>query len=157
MHPSHNLRVSGSERFDFVCRACHATDGRLANGTPDNRLDLPCPYAPAERAPTTFATLRAANEERQKSWPGADKADLGFRILEVVGEAGELAEAFKKLRRTELGIGGNGGDIQAILDELGDVVIAADLLAMYLGRSLAEVVAAKFNKTSDKYGHSVRL
>lgn len=43
----------------------------------------------------SFDNLRRANVKRQEEWPGNDKADLAFRMIEVAGEAGELAEAVK--------------------------------------------------------------
>lgn len=99
-----------------------------------------------------FVDLTSANAERMKEWPGSDQIDPAFRTLEVAGEAGELAEAMKKYLRAQRGIGGSTADLQDIADEIGDVVIAVDLLASALGLDLAECVRQKFNKTSDKYG-----
>lgn len=105
----------------------------------------------------SFHSLRLANEERQKIWPGSDSASVEFRALEVAGEAGELAEAVKKYRRDQLGIAGSTATLDDIMDELGDLVIAADLLATKLGLSLGACVRHKFNKTSEKMGLTVKL
>lgn len=104
-----------------------------------------------------LSTLREANVQRQIEWPGDDKTDLAFRAIEVFGEAGELAEAVKKFRRYELGIAGSTSSIQDIKDEMGDVLIALDLLANHLGVTLEDCVSEKFNKTSEKYGFKTRL
>ncbi|MCK5501262.1 MAG: nucleotide pyrophosphohydrolase [Tritonibacter mobilis] len=117
--------------------------------------------------------LRAANNERQKEWPGSEKADLAFRAIEVLGETGEavsevlalaisglvlsqasgrVAEAAKKLVRAERGIGGTTVDLEALEDELSDLVIAADLLGQKVGcKPLSVTVPRKFNRTSRKY------
>lgn len=110
-----------------------------------------------------FTKLRAANVHRQLAWPGGSGAsDPLFRAVEVGGEAGELLNAVKKLVRNDRKIAGNQSVeraelIQNLMDELGDVVIAADLLAMQYGVDLGKCVAAKFNKTSRKVGVPVYL
>lgn len=104
-----------------------------------------------------FRTLSQANLSRQAEWPGSDKADLGFRMLEVFGETGELAEALKKYTRAQRGIAGTTATLENIADEMGDVVIALNLLALQLNIDLGEATANKFNKTSVKYGLRTRL
>tara|TARA_R100001143_G_scaffold61969_1_gene64023 strand:+ start:106 stop:429 length:324 start_codon:yes stop_codon:yes gene_type:complete len=99
-----------------------------------------------------FDLLREANVSRQKEWPGNEKADIPFRMIEVSGESGELAEAVKKWLRSERGIHGNGGDTSQIADEMADVIIAVDLLAEMFDINLDKAVRNKFNKTSTKYG-----
>lgn len=105
----------------------------------------------------SFRKLRAANVTRQQEWPGYENTDTTFKALEVCGEAGELAEAIKKLVRAERGIAGNTASLEAVADELGDVIISADLLAAHLGIDLAAATARKYNKTSIKYGLKSRL
>ena len=85
-----------------------------------------------------FSNLRAANIARQAEWPGNDKADLGFRALEVADEAGELMGALKKLARAQRGIAGNTLSLQDEADATGDTAIALDLLAIELGFNLGE-------------------
>ncbi|WP_129138830.1 MazG-like family protein [Modicisalibacter coralii] len=84
-------------------------------------------------ADLTFDTLRQANITRQQEWPGYEQTDTTFKALEVCGEAGELAEAVKKLVRVERGIAGTTVNLEAVADELADVVISVDLLAEHLG------------------------
>ncbi len=61
------------------------------------------------------------------------------RVLNVVGEAGEFAEAYRRYtghaRRT--------GSIQEVAEELADVVISAATCAAQLGIDLDEAVRAK--------------
>lgn len=102
-------------------------------------------------------TLRTANIVRQARWPGAHKADLTFRALEVCGEVGELAEAVKKYLRRREGIAGSQASVRNIADELGDVIVTCDLLARDLDIDLSEAVMRKFNQTSDKYGIDVKI
>lgn len=104
-----------------------------------------------QRSSLSFALFREANNKRQLEWPGYEHTDTTFKALEVCGEAGELAEAIKKLTRAERGIAGTTASLESVADELADVIISADLLAAHLGIDLAKATAAKFNKTSRKY------
>ncbi len=106
---------------------------------------------------TDFPTLRKANEDRQRVWPGAETVDSLFRMVEIFGEAGELAEALKKHTRGMRGIKGSTADLTDIADEMADVIIAVDLLAMDLGIDLSAAVPIKFNKTSRKYDLPVTI
>ncbi|WP_147112174.1 MazG-like family protein [Tateyamaria sp. syn59] len=99
-----------------------------------------------------FVDLRRANRARQNEWPGNEKTDLAFRALEVAGEAGELSEAIKKFLRAERGIHGNTATKEDIADEIGDLIVALDLLADELGIELGHSAKTKFNATSAKYG-----
>jgi len=100
----------------------------------------------------TFNVLRDANRNRQKEWPGNEKADVAFRAIELAGEAGELMEAIKKFLRAERGIKGSTSTPFEIADEMGDLLVSLDLLADELGIDLGVAVRRKFNKTTDKYG-----
>jgi len=100
----------------------------------------------------TFNVLRGANVNRQKEWPGNEHADVAFRAIELAGEAGEVAEAVKKFLRAELGIKGSTATKDDIADEMGDMLVALDLLANQLGIDLGKAVERKFNATSKKYG-----
>lgn len=106
----------------------------------------------------TLNKLRHANRVRQENWPGSEAAnELAFRCIEVAGEAGEVADAVKKLLRSDRGIAGNKGQsrdelLEAVKDEIGDVLISIDLLADLLGINLTDAFVDKFNKTSRKVG-----
>ena len=99
----------------------------------------------------TFNVLRDANRNRQKEWPGNEKADVAFRAIEVAGEAGEVSEAVKKFLRAERGIKGSTATREDIADEMGDLLVSLDLLANELGIDLGVAVRRKFNMTSEKY------
>jgi NTP pyrophosphatase (non-canonical NTP hydrolase) len=100
----------------------------------------------------TFNVLRDANRNRQKEWPGNEKADVAFRAIELAGEAGEVSEAVKKYLRAARGIKGSTATQVEIADEMGDLLVSLDLLADALGIDLGAAVRAKFNATSEKYG-----
>lgn len=106
----------------------------------------------------TFDDLQEASRERSLMWnPHHIDIPVEFSILELLGEAGELANAQKKLLRGKYGLVGAINDNTNLLEELGDVVICAGLVANKLGVSLSDVVRMKFNKTSDKHGFTVKL
>lgn len=92
------------------------------------------------------------NEWNELEWAGA-----------MCGEAGEAANVAKKIRRIADGchVNTNEQDADALRDalvkELADVVIYADLLAQRVGMSLADAVQAKFNEVSLRVGFTELL
>ena len=105
-----------------------------------------------------FSTLRAANEHRQALWDSGDQIDLTYRGNELAGEVGEACNVIKKIARERLGIRGSRATKQDLADELADIVICADLVAMGEGIDLlGEAVPSKFNETSEKVGLPTRL
>jgi len=82
---------------------------------------------------TVFTTLRTANEARQKIWDPENKIDLKWRVNELAGEAGELCNVLKKLVRAAKGLKGSRVGDNDLADELADVVICTDLVAMTAG------------------------
>ncbi len=122
----------------------------------------------------TLADLRAANLARQEEWCPDQKPDLSFRGNELAGEIGETIEAavqvlilstlagrasnlIKKLERERHGWIGSRVTTTDLAEELGDIVICCDLVAITAGISLQEAVVAKFNSTSEKNGLSSKL
>lgn len=102
-----------------------------------------------------LSKLRKANRARQNVWPGAEEIDAPFRVIEFSGEAGEVADAAKKLIRYDRSIAGNGtktrGELlEDLKDEIGDALITLDALADKYNIDLAAAMADKFNKTSRK-------
>lgn len=69
----------------------------------------------------------------------------------VAGETGELCNLIKKMRR------GDDIPLQAVSDELADVVIYIDLLSARLGIDLEQAIVKKFNEVSDKIGNECKL
>ncbi len=94
-----------------------------------------------------------------KEWvqPDGEAPGLMFKAAELAGEVGELCNELKKVERSRLGMVG-GLDIghpgvrRSIEDEIADVVICADLIALELGISLSVIIPRKFNNTSKKNG-----
>ena len=96
--------------------------------------------------------LRAANASRNSEWGGGADADPLFQCTELTGEWGEACNIVKKLEREKRGWRGSRSTVEALAEELGDVLICLDLVAATYGIDLAEVTAAKFNATSEKQG-----
>jgi len=105
----------------------------------------------------SLEVLRSANQRRQKEWDQKDVIDLSYRGNELAGEVGEACNVIKKLERERLGIGGSRDTIEHLAEELADVIICADLIAMKIGIDLGAAVVAKFNKTSEANRLSTRL
>lgn len=106
--------------------------------------------------------LRQANLARQKIWDPEDllgdrKLGALFRSNEMVGEAGEAANEVKKLVRESLGVRGSRTTIEKLADELADVIICVDLVALLYNIDLQEAVTRKFNQTSDAVDIDVKL
>ncbi len=99
----------------------------------------------------SFTTLREANALRQKEWDPGDQITLEFRGNELAGEVGEACNVIKKLARERMGIRGSRDTVEHLAEELFDIIICVDLIAMDMGIDLTGVVA-KFNATSDKQG-----
>jgi NTP pyrophosphatase (non-canonical NTP hydrolase) len=113
----------------------------------------------------TFNTLRGGNLARlpqfkdaqgRLSHPGKDGEDWSLNdwMTAVTGEAGELANLLKKVRRGDFTLEEKRGDIA---DELADVAIYLDILAMRCGVDLGRAIMSKFNRTSERVGSSIRI
>lgn len=101
--------------------------------------------------------LRSANSARQQEWDPDDSITLAYRGNELAGEVGEACNVIKKLERERMGIRGSRATREALAEELADVLICLDLIAMQAEIDLAEAVRQKFNATSEKYGLATRL
>lgn len=106
---------------------------------------------------TTHSNLRAANIARQNEWDQDNQITAAYRGNELAGEVGEACNIIKKLERERLGIRGSRATMGELADELADVVICVDLIAMHYGIDLDAAIARKFNATSEKVGLSTRL
>lgn len=119
--------------------------------------------AKAESPPRTaeptigFSNLRQANALRQAEWDPGTQISLSFRGNELAGEVGEACNVIKKLERERMGIRGSRAEPSQLADELADVVICADLIALDEGINLGMAVARKFNATSEKVGLLTRM
>lgn len=104
-----------------------------------------------------YDTLRSANRARQKEWDAGNQLTLAYRGNELAGEVGEACNVIKKIERERMGIAGSRDTLAHLAEELADVVICADLIAMSAGIDLDAAVRAKFNATSEKVGLLTRL
>lgn len=117
----------------------------------------------------TFAKFREVNAARCARWHAGginswSPSDWGVALA---GEAGEACDAIKKLNRIRDELPNLSASkvasktideaIDAICQELADVVCYADLLATRLGRDLESHVVRKFNDVSERYGFPERL
>lgn len=98
-----------------------------------------------------FLQLRDANMARQMEWDPDRKADLSFFGVELAGEVGEACNVIKKLERERIGIRGSRATMEQLAEELADIVICVDLIAMHCGIDMEEAIQKKFNATSEKY------
>lgn len=104
-----------------------------------------------------YTTLREANVARQREWDSGGEITPAFRGNELAGEVGEACNVIKKLERERLGIVGSRDTVDHLAQELADVIICADLIAMEYGIDLDQAVMNKFNATSEKVGLKTRL
>jgi len=105
----------------------------------------------------SLAALRLANDFRQQEWDEDNQIDLAYRGNELAGEVGEACNIIKKMERERMGIRGSRATREQLAEELADVVICVDLIAMSAGIDLEEAVREKFNATSRKYGLSTLM
>lgn len=123
-----------------------------------------CPGCETENCERlTFARLRDANVRRCEAPDGFNHPLAAWNALEwagaMCGEAGEACNVAKKMRRLETGVTHRTQEADAdilrmkLADELGDVVIYADLLAQRAGLDLGKCVAKKFDRTSSEIGY----
>lgn len=123
----------------------------------------------------TFERLRAANVQRNKDWDPENQIGALFRGLEFSGEVGEtiekafeiiidlakksgkLTNVVKKLERERMGLVGSRVSLFELAQELADVQITLDLLAMHYSIDLGEAVCLKFNASSHKHGFKTKL
>lgn len=114
--------------------------------------------------------LRTVNTERCARWHGPDTEPwtLADWSNAMCGEAGEAANVVKKVRRIDTGTDRAAGRflsdaderlrlVNALADELADVVIYADLVAANAGIDLSESIIRKFNAVSEREGFPERL
>ncbi len=113
----------------------------------------------------TFSDMRRVGLSRSERWhPGGLKSwSLSDWGLAMCGEAGEAANAIKKLNRVRDGLRGNrpGEDyaqlIEKVGDELADTVLYADLTAAAADIDLAAAIIRVFDRKSIEQGFPERL
>ena len=98
-----------------------------------------------------LSKLREAQIKRTKRWDLNSVLDLSFYGNALAGETGEACNIIKKLERERLGVGGTKSTVADLAEELADVVIYLDIIAMKTGIDLESAIKDKFNKTSKAY------
>lgn len=99
-----------------------------------------------DQANADLAAERAADErlstvERVEDFLAQiEPAELVAQALNVVGEAGEFAEAYRRY----IGAARRPGSIEEVAAELADVIISAQVMAVRLGLDPDEIVADKW-------------
>ena len=126
-------------------------------------------YKFAERMQADDLTIKAfheANEARRRGDSGGGTEatwDLVDWTNELCGEAGELANLAKKVKRARPAKNGKKADPTLeeakadLAPEIADVVICASLVAGHLGIDLEKAVREKFNIVSDRMGSDIKL
>lgn len=110
--------------------------------------------------PVDLQELSDAITARQYEWTGGSLVGPVFAMMELLGEAGELANVVKKIERKKHGwIGGIMPleHLEQLEDEMADVLITLDLLAKQYHVDLSLAVVKKFNHTSRKHGLSTMM
>lgn len=108
----------------------------------------------------TFDELRRVNSARCEAADGFAHPLGLWSILEwlgaLCGEAGEAANIAKKIRRGDFKENESDG-VRALMNELADMIIYADLCAARLGQDLDAAIIAKFNSKSEEKNVPYRL
>lgn len=104
-----------------------------------------------------FGTLREANISRDKETDPEGKAGVLFHSNELGGEVGEAMNIIKKIVREQLGFPGSTASVFDLADELADVIICVDKLAMRYHINLREAIEMKFNAKSREWGVKTKL
>jgi len=110
-----------------------------------------------------FSTLRAANLARIPLFKNAkgeayhredDGSDWSLNdwYTAVMGEAGELGNDLKKVRRGDYTLDEKRAKIGK---EIADVIIYIDILALQVGLDLDAIICSKFNEVSRRVGVNV--
>jgi len=107
------------------------------------------------------------NHERALLWHknGIEEWSVADWAVAMAGEAGEICDAVKKLRRVEMGIQSKNKNspisadaaIAAVAQEIGDTFIYLDLLAQRLGIDIEQAIMDTFNRVSEREGFPQRL
>lgn len=107
----------------------------------------------------SFERLRATNTLREASeseriWKNCPSWTLSDWTNALAGEVGEACNITKKMSLMYPA----SGDLHELLaKELADVVLYADLIASKIGKTLPEIIIAKFNEVSNRIGSDIRL
>jgi len=112
----------------------------------------------------TFKQVSKINLERANIWHPNGIEDWAVTDWSnaMAGEAGEVCNAIKKLRRIESNVNQANNltkekAIEEIGKEIGDTYLYLDLLAQRLGLNIDELIIETFNRVSDREGLPQKL
>lgn len=112
----------------------------------------------------TFSEVSTINLSRALVWHpcGLEEWSVSDWSNAMAGEAGEVCNAVKKLRRLECDIQQANGltkeqAIAAIKQEIGDTYLYLDLLAQRLGINIETAIRDTFNRVSIREGFTQRM
>lgn len=112
-----------------------------------------------------FKDVSEVNKDRALEWHKGGLEEWGVADWSnaMAGEAGEVCNAVKKLRRIETGTQQANGPrtreeaVAEIAKEIGDTYLYLDLLAQRLGINIEDAIRDTFNRVSEREGFSHRL
>ena len=145
-HEADRVREIARERFDAALKRLPPVFvGTIKEGHARVFIDTIAAALQAQGEPG-WRALREANFARQQEWD-----------LLTSGVMGGGPSQCPTLERERIGIRGSRATPEQLAEELADVVVCVDLIAMHVGLDLGKAVADKFNATSEKYGLATRL
>lgn len=89
--------------------------------------------------------------------PHHQPIDTPSLLLDIGIDLGRICNIIKKLERESFGMVGSTASLVALQDSLDFLVRDVFWLARYYGFDAGQCAAAKFNKTSEKYGLATRM
>ena len=112
-----------------------------------------------------FREVSFVNKARALEWHkgGLEEWSVADWSTAMAGEAGEVCNAVKKLRRIETNTQQANGPrtreeaVTEIAKEIGDTFLYLDLLAQRLGINIEDAIRDTFNRVSEREGFSHRL
>lgn len=108
----------------------------------------------AQGGGVTISEFQAAMRDRQKLYPTCKSWTLADWFMALVGEAGELANILKKVRRGDTTLA---EALPAVSKEMADVQAYLACLADFCGIDLEAATVEKFNEVSEKIGSTIFL
>ena len=92
-----------------------------------------------------YSSQAISTDLYDKEGQAIDSHAMLEKVFGLVGEAGEVAEKFKKILRDKDGIATD-EDRKELMKELGDVLWYINSVGIYLGFSLEEIAQANLDK-----------
>ena len=106
---------------------------------------------------TRLPLFTNARGEPAHAQPDGSDWSLTDWYTAMAGEAGELGNLIKKIRRGDFGNDPDPATMDRVASEMADVLIYLDILAFRSGIDLAAAVIATFNAKSEQLGLPVKL